>query len=42
MEDIEEIDAFFQDLGPNLTDTTDIFSSNSSDNEVRIERRNKK
>jgi hypothetical protein len=29
-------------LGPNLTDTSDIFSSNSSDNEVRIERRNKK
>jgi hypothetical protein len=37
----DEIDAFLQDLG-NLTDTSDIFSSDSSDNEVRIERRNKK
>ncbi len=41
MEDIDEIDAFLQDLG-NFTDTSDIFSSDSSDNEVRIERRNKK
>ncbi len=41
MEDIDEIDAFLQDLG-NLTDTSNIFSSDSSDNEVQIERRNQK
>lgn len=39
MEHIDEIDDFLQDLG-NLTDRSDIFSSDDSEREVRIERRN--
>ena len=39
MDDIDEIDFFLQDLG-DLTDRSDIFSSDDSVSEERIERRN--